>query len=218
VQPTKRPHLGQEEVEGVGDGAGEFDEGRRAAATLASEALREATRTQDAAAKVAHAFLMAARAAIARTGATDAQRAAFGLKLAAKPLKVSSVVAGLDAFVDAATRFPDVARGAGLLPADIDQARSLRAALIAADAAQETKKQTSRTPTAERAQLQHRIEEAVDAIVAAGTSPSFSNPRWPRAARPSCPPTGRARARSPAPPPRLPDSRPRATPSRPPDA
>jgi len=145
-----------------------FD-GKRAAATLASESLREATRSQDAAAKAAHAFLIAARGAVGRNGATAAQRTAFGLKLAVKPEKVSSVVAGLDAFVDAATRYPDVARGSGLLAADVDQARALRAALAAADAAQEAKKQSRKTPTAERAELQQRIEKAVDAIVAAGT-------------------------------------------------
>jgi hypothetical protein len=156
-------------------------EGKRSAATLASEALREATRTQDAAAKAAHEFLIAARAAIARSGATAAQRTAFGLQIRMRPEKVSSVVAGLDAFLDAATRYPDVARGAGLLPSDLDHARALRAALVAADAAQEAKKQSRKTPTAERTQLQRRIEQAVDAIVAAGTLAFVLDPA--RAAR-----------------------------------
>lgn len=143
-------------------------EGKRTAAVLASEALRSATRTQDAAARTALDFLTAARGAIARNGASAAQRASFGLSLRPTPLKISSVVAALDAFVDGATRFPDVARDCGLLPADADQARALRTALASADAAQETQKQTRKAPTAERVALQRRIEKAVDAISAAG--------------------------------------------------
>jgi hypothetical protein len=80
-----------------------------------------------------------------------------------------------------ATRYPDVARGAGLLPSDLDHARALRTALVAADAAQEAKKQSRKTPTAERTQLQRRIEQAVDAIVAAGTLAFVLDPT--RAAR-----------------------------------
>lgn len=161
------PRLAAGLLDGLTADLDAFD-GKRAAATLASESLREATRSQDAAAKAAHAFLMAARGAVARNGASAAQRVAFGLKVPVKLEKVPSLVAGLDAFVGAAGRFPDVARDCGLLSADVDQARALRTALATADADQEAKKQTRKTPTAERAALQQRIEHAVDAIVSAG--------------------------------------------------
>jgi hypothetical protein len=162
------PRLSAGLLDGLAADLDAFD-GKRAAATLAPESLREATRTQDAAAEAAHAFLVAARGAVARNGATAAQRAAFGLKVPAKTQKVSSLVAGLKALIEAAASFPDVARSSGLLTSDLEQAGALRTALTAADATQEAKKQSRKTPTAERAETQQRIEKAVDAIVAAGT-------------------------------------------------
>lgn len=151
-------------------------EGKRAAAVLAAESLREATRAQDAAVRAAHDFLVAARGAIARNRAVGAERAAFGLSLPLKPQKVSSVIAALDALIDGATRLPDVARNCGLIGADLDNARALRSALSTADAEQETRKQTRKTPTAERVAMQFRIEQAVDAIVAAGVLAFVAQP------------------------------------------
>ncbi len=142
-----------------------FD-GKRAEVPVAREDLRAATRTQDAAAKTAVEFLAAVRTAIVRTGANEAQRAAFGLKLRVNPNKVTGVVAALDAFVDGATKWPEAARAAGVVSSELDTARTLRAALVAADVAQETKKETRKNPTAERNAAHVRIERAVDTLVA----------------------------------------------------
>ncbi len=151
-------------------------DGKRAAVPLAREGLREATRNQDGAAQSALEFLSAARGAVSRSGAAAAQRAAFGLKLKLNPGKVSSVVSALEAFIDGAARYPDAARGAGLLTADVDQARALRGALVTADALQEAKKETRKSPTAERLLLQKRVEKSIDSIINAGRLAFITQP------------------------------------------
>lgn len=151
-------------------------EGKRSAASRSGEVLRTATREQDAAAAKGHAFAVAARAALTRSGANAAERAAFGLKLKLKADKVASVVACLDALLDGATRFPDAARAAGLLSTDFDRARSLRASLTSADAVQETAKSTRKNPVSERKGAQVRIENAIDGIINAGTLAFIDQP------------------------------------------
>ena len=143
-------------------------EGKQSAATLATEALREATRTQDAAARAAVDFMGHVRAAIVRAAPPAAVRAAFGLSLRPLPAKVSSVIAALDAAVDGATRYPDVAREAGVLTSDVDRLKALRSALASADAKQEATKLTKKLPVVDRKQVQGRIEKATDTIINAG--------------------------------------------------
>lgn len=164
---------------GVGDGlATNLDafEGKRSDATRAAETLRTATREQDAAAEKAHTFAVAARGALVRSGATAAVRAAFGLKISLKVNQVSSIVAALDALVDGYARYPDAARAAGLLSTDFTRISTLRAALASADAGQETVKKTKKAPVADRKALQVRIENAIDAIINAGTLEFIDQP------------------------------------------
>lgn len=144
-----------------------FD-GKQSAATLATEALREATRTQDAAARAAVDFMGHLRAAVVRAQPPAAVRAAFGLSLRPNVNKVSSVVAALDAAVDGATRYPDVTREAGVLSSDVDRLKALRTALASADAKQESTKLTKKLPVVDRRQVQARIEKATDTIINAG--------------------------------------------------
>lgn len=172
--------IGDRLAAGLADGlATNLDvfEGKRSDATRAPEVLRSATEKQDAAALKGHTFAVAARGAIVRSSATAAIRAAYGLKLSIKPNKVASVVAALDALVDGFARFPDAARAAGLLSTDFDRARDLRATLATADAGQETVKSTRKNPVADRKALQVRIEEAIDAIINAGSLEFIDQPQ-----------------------------------------
>ncbi len=172
-------------------------EDKAAAAIGAPEVLRAATRTQDAAAAAAHAFLVAAREAIARSGATEAQRAEFGLRLRVKPSSVPSVVAALDKFIEGATKHPAAARAASTLPSDVDTARALRAALTSADEVQETQKVARKAPVVDRNAAQLRVERAVEAIAAAGVLAHLHDPAVAalfRALRPASPKSKAARS------------------------
>lgn len=144
-----------------------FD-GKQSASTLAKESLREATRNQDLAARAANDFLSLARAAITRAVVPGNARAAFGLSLRPTISKVQSLVTALDAFIDGATRYPEVARGAGVLTGDLDRLRTLRDALSSADASQEATKLKKKLPVIDRKQAQVRIEKSVDTIINAG--------------------------------------------------
>jgi len=144
-------------------------EGKRSDATRSGETLRTKTEEQNAAAAKGHTFVSAARAAIVRRGASPAERAAFGLKITLKPNKVSSLVACLDALIDGGTRYPATASAAGLLSTDFARAVSLRDSLTTADASQETEKATRKNPVAARKIAQLTIENAIDAIINAGT-------------------------------------------------
>jgi len=183
-------------IDGLSTDLDAFD-GKRSEAARAPEELRTATRTQDAAARTAMDFVSAARFAVTRNGANAAQRTAFGLKLKPKMEKISSIVAALDSIIDGATRFPTVARSSGLVAADLDSARALRAALVAADAAQETQKEKRKSPTAERKALQQRIEHAVDAIIAAGQLAFVGKPEIAARFRALIPGSGRGPAPQP---------------------
>src|SRR6218665_1039503 len=113
-------------------------------------------------------FMSHVRAGVVRAQAPAAVRAAFGLSLRPRADKVSSIIAALDASIDGATRYPDVAREAGVLSADIDRLKTLRAALASADAKQEATKLTKKLPVVDRKQVQARIEKATDTIISAG--------------------------------------------------
>ncbi len=145
-----------------------FD-GKQSAASLAKESLREATRNQDDTARRALDFLTLTRGALTRAAPKDDARAAFGLSLRPTTNKLQTIITALDAFIDGATRHPEVTRAASLLSADIDKLRAHRAALSLADAAQEATKVTRKLPVADRKQAQLRIEKAVDTIINAGS-------------------------------------------------
>lgn len=144
-------------------------EGKRSEAARSTESLRTATEEQNAAAAKAHTFLSAARAAIVRSGASAAERAAFGVKLTLKSDRVSSLVACLDAIIDGGAKYPAAASAAGLLSADFARATALRDSLTSADASQETAKATRKSPVAARKAAQVTIEDSIDAIINAGT-------------------------------------------------
>ncbi len=151
-------------------------EGKRAQVPVARETLRSATQAQNEVAKQAQTFLVAARAAIIRSGASASQRAGFGLKLPVEPRRVASVVAALEAFLGGAAQAPEATRTAGLLTADLAEAQRLLASLLSADATQETKKETRKESTAERNQAQARIERAIDSIIGAARIAFLSRP------------------------------------------
>jgi hypothetical protein len=151
-------------------------DGKRSETTRAPELLRAATRTQNEVNSHALELLGAARGALARTRCTAAERAAFGLSLKLESKKIATTLAGLDALVAGAAKFPAVARAASLLPADLESAAALRSALTTADGAQEQTKKTRTAPKAERDVAQLHVEAAVDSIVAAGLLASVGNP------------------------------------------
>lgn len=151
-------------------------EGVRSAATLATEKLRAKTEEQNAAAAKAHTFLSAARAAIVRSGASAAERAAFGVKITLNADRVASLIACLDGLIDGAAKYPAAASAAGLLSADFARAAALRDSLKAADSSQESEKVSRKSPTAARKAAQVTIERAIDAIVNAGTLAFIDQP------------------------------------------
>lgn len=161
------PRLSAGLLDGLKADLDTFD-GKQSAATVARESLREATRGQDSAADTANARLALARGAIVRANLGPQARAAFGLSLRPNPGKISSVLAALDAFDAGATRHPDLVRSAGLLTADLEKLRQLRATLAASDATQEATKLNRKLPVIDRKQAQVRIERAVDAIINGG--------------------------------------------------
>jgi len=169
------PRLPAGLIEGLENDLGGFDD-KRANASNARGTLKLATRLQDEA--VAHAveFLSAARSSVMRAKASPVQREAFGTKRAYNVNNVGSVVAALDAFVNGAEKFPEFTRTAGVLPADLELARSLRAALVSADQSQEAQKSKRKEPTAERNAAQLRIEDAIDAIINAGRLAFMTKP------------------------------------------
>jgi hypothetical protein len=167
-------------------------EGKRSEASRALTTLKEATRTQDAVAAEAKEFVVAAREAVARGRATKAEREAFGLSLRIGR-SVSSVVRALDAFAAGAEKYPALARAASTLPEDVERARSLRAALTAADAAQESIKASKKLPVAERNATQVRVEDATSAIASAGLIAFAGEPQKTEAYRALIPSKRRAK-------------------------
>jgi hypothetical protein len=139
--------------------------------------LKLATRQQDEAMAHAVAFLSVARRAVVRAKASVTQRQAFGTTKKYEAAVVSSVVAALDVFLSGADKYTDFVRAAGVLPADLDAAKSLRASLIAVDQSQEAKRSSRKEPTLQRNAAQKRIESAIDAIINAGQLAFMKEPQ-----------------------------------------
>lgn len=169
------PRLAAGLIDGLEVDLTKFDD-KRSAASNAVGTLKVATRQQDEAVASAVEFLSAGRQSVVRAGASVAQREAFGTTRKYNVNNVSSVVAALDAFVVAAEKFPDFTRAAGVLPADLDAAKSLRASLVSADQSQEAQKSKRKDPTADRNAAQKRIEGAIDSIINAGRLAFMSKP------------------------------------------
>lgn len=151
-------------------------EGRVADAVRAPHVLKRLTKDQDAATVAGHALVMAVRNAIAKAGATKAESTAFGVGLTLRKKSVSQVAAGLDMIINAAARYPDRARAAGVLASDIEAATSLRTAVTTADGAQERGKEARKITVAERNGAAVRVEDAVTAISGAGELHFYARP------------------------------------------
>jgi hypothetical protein len=82
--------------------------------------------------------------------------------------KTSSVAESLTAMLDAAKRYVDVFRAAGILDGDLAEARAILDNLLSADEAQQSAIDTKTEMTAQKDDAQLRIEQAVATIAATG--------------------------------------------------
>lgn len=169
------PRLAAGLIDGLRADVAAFD-GKVSAAKRAPAELRALTLDQNAAARAGHAFVVAVREAITRAGGTAGERKTFGAGLRIHARSVGDVHAGLDAILDGAAKFPELARRAGLLEADLTAARALGASLAGADAVQKRKKEGRKTPVARRTGIARRIEAAVDAIISVALVRFFARP------------------------------------------
>lgn len=92
---------------------------------------------------------------------------AFGLKAKVVKEKPSTIVSSLQTLLSGAQAHPEALRAAGVLPSDLDAAKSAVAALTAAGTTQATKKLTAKQATAQRAETQRRVESAVSKLIGA---------------------------------------------------
>lgn len=113
--------------------------------------------------------------ALVRTGQPSAKQLwrDLGVGLATNG-SVGRVTAGLTQILNASTRFPAELRAAGVLQADLDQARAALTALVAADSTQEQKKLTAKQATqvltATRVRLENNLVHL--ASIAAASLPA----------------------------------------------
>ena len=135
--------------------------------TDARQAKKAATKGQTNAAELLFTLVMAGRAAIKfkKLDAEVCTRAGVGKTMSLKVVK--SVLDGAEMMVQAYAQFPDQLRGAGILPADIDQLQALRAQLTTIDVAQETAKLTSKEKTRLRNEAHKRVKDSIASIVGA---------------------------------------------------
>src|SRR5690606_6301938 len=118
------PRLPPGVIDGLAASLAELD-AKSAAATVVPTALKAATVTQNDAAAAGYQLVSAARRAVSRVGGR-ADAKAFGVGEVMRRNSTPQVLSGLAKFLDGATARPEVARAAGILPADVDAARALR--------------------------------------------------------------------------------------------
>lgn len=116
----------------------------------------------------AAATVSAIRIGVAKQGATAEQRAGYGLPTKLNAKVVTSVIALGNVIIARARKRPAEARSFGILGEDLEDLRTLLAALEAADAAQEKARAWKPTTTRERDEAAQRIAKAVRAISGAG--------------------------------------------------
>jgi hypothetical protein len=108
------------------------------------------------------------REAIRRRYARDPEmKDLFGIGHPVNQKSVEAVARAMQGIIDGADKKPEAVREAGILPADIDEIRAVRMALVSADTDQEGKKLSAKDATAKRVATQLRVEEAVDRIYGA---------------------------------------------------
>jgi hypothetical protein len=81
--------------------------------------------------------------------------------------KVGSVAAALQTALDAAAQLPEAVEEAGVTPEDLEALRLTLDALLSADASQEASKVGAKQATAQRDEVQLRVEAAVGKVLAA---------------------------------------------------
>ncbi|NMC00167.1 MAG: hypothetical protein GYA35_07800 [Thermoanaerobaculaceae bacterium] len=97
----------------------------------------------------------------------DCQKAAgVGTKMNQK--KVSSIIGGVMAIIDAYAKFPEEFRKSGILASDIENGKKIMVSLNASDLLQESAKAQKKQTTAQRNALRKRVESAIDTIRGAG--------------------------------------------------
>jgi hypothetical protein len=101
---------------------------------------------------------------------------AAGVGTRLNPKKVSSIIGGVMAIIDAYSKFPEVFRRSGVLPSDIEKGNKILLSLNAADLVQENAKANKKRVTAERNVLRKRVESAVDVIRGVGMLQFLDNP------------------------------------------
>lgn len=116
-----------------------------------------------------------ARRAVARVG-TKADAKAFGVGEKMRKESVPQVFGGLAKFLSGATTRPAVARNAGILPADLKNARAIQIQLDGADKTQGQLKAKKPSATAARNGAAKEIAVHVDAILAAADIAFYARP------------------------------------------
>ena len=161
------PRLPAGVIEGLGADMAAL-RGTSAGAKAARAGKRSATITQHEAGRRGYELAMAIRAAV-RGGEPDdkALQKAFGVGDQVHARKVTSVEAAIETILRGAEADPERARGVGVLPEDIEEARRVREALSTADASQEGKAVSSKVATSNRDEAQRRVQQAVRRIVGA---------------------------------------------------
>jgi hypothetical protein len=115
----------------------------------------------------AFTWCVAVRDALKKGRAPEAVKKAAGVGMLFPNKRVSVCVAAVNAIVETYDRFPEVFRTSGVLPEDMNEGKSLLAALQGADAEQEMEKTRKKDTTKGRNALRIRIEESVDRIIGA---------------------------------------------------
>jgi len=168
-KPELEPRLGAGVIDGLGADTQEL-RGNASDAASTRVGAKAATLDEGTALRNGALIVAAVRATIRRTFAADkAIQRSFGVGAPVNANSIGSVAAGLRIVLSAADKNPEAAREAGILPADLDDARTALAALVTADQDQAGHKLTAKQATARRAATQLRVEAAVLKIVGVAT-------------------------------------------------
>ncbi len=135
-----------------------------------------ATLNQDESLARGYALVSAVRTALGRSEASAETRKAYGVGLKVNPKMVKDVLLALGVMVDRATKNPGEAAELGLLASDVTALSEARAAVEAANAAQEKERTNAPLSTKLRNETARRIMAAVDKIVGAGVIQFAQNP------------------------------------------
>ncbi|MFH2007112.1 MAG: hypothetical protein ABI333_11045 [bacterium] len=160
------PRVGAGVIDGLAEDAGALSD--QVSSTVAARVQKLAsTATQNVTAGKLVDRVMAVRSALQKTGADKVVQKKAGVGRTMSSRSVKSALAGADMVIETYTKHPDELRAAGVLPKDVDTIIGLANALRAADAAQEGQKVAAKLSTAERGNVQRRVEAALMRVIAA---------------------------------------------------